>query len=379
MKRLLCLLLSLFLFGGCSNIGAAELGDRLIIEAIGIDSSENGFEITVLTLNTQQSGSANSTDTPDGVAKTFSAKAETLAAAFAEIDLVSGQYPLYSQARVIILGKELAENAPIAALNYFIREYTTRDDILLAVASGHAKEIISVDFGDNVLASKTIHSVLQSGEINGMTVTMPLYRFVSNLLNETDTAFLPILQVRKDTNSKDDSLRVVGTALFAKERWTATLNEEQTKGLLIASDRFDSGPLDLCYNANSISLAVQRCKTKIKLLDGERPQFLITITFSCDVIEYNTPSHRELDMETVKDLRSLAEEKVKRSIENTINKAVRENSCDILSFGRMLHKKQPVIYKQAVADYSNFLKNVPITVQVEAKITRTGKEILPFD
>lgn len=379
MKRLIIIMVSLVFFSGCSNISAAELGDRLIIEAIGIDSSEEGFEITVLALNTQQSGSANSTDTPDGVAKTYSAKGKTLASAFAAIDLISGQIPLYSQARVIILGKELTQNAPMTALNYFIREYTTRDDILLAAAESTAKQIININLGNNVLASKTIHSVLQSGSFNGMTVTMPMYKFISNLLNETDAAILPIIKITKDKETKTESIGIEGSLLFAAQNSNAVLDNEQTKGLLIANDKFDSGPIEIDYKGSKVSIAVQRCSTLITLLEKPKLKYTIEISLSCDIIEFNAPLHRELSMNDVERLRIATENKVNSIVKNTIDKAVRENKCDILSLGRMLKKKKPDRYKQAIKDYNSFLATIPIEITTNAKITRMGKEILPLN
>ncbi|MBQ6863568.1 MAG: Ger(x)C family spore germination protein [Clostridia bacterium] len=379
MKRLIIIMVSLVFFSGCSNISAAELGDRLIIEAIGIDTSEDGFEITVLALNTQQSGSANSTDTPDGVAKTYSAKGKTLASAFAAIDLISGQIPLYSQARVIILGKELTQNAPMTALNYFIREYTTRDDILLAAAESTAKQIININLGNNVLASKIIHSVLQSGSFNGMTVTMPMYKFISNLLNETDAAILPIVKITKDEETKTESIGIEGSLLFAAQNSNAVLDNEQTKGLLIANDKFDSGPIEIDYKGSKVSIAVQRCSTLITLLEKPELKYTIDISLSCDIIEFNAPLHRELSMNDVEKLRMATENKIHSIVKNTIGKAVRENKCDILSLGRMLKKKSTDSYNSAIKDYNSFLATIPIEIHTTAKITRMGKEILPLN
>lgn len=379
MKRLVILTILLCMLSGCSNIGAAELGERLIIEAIGVDTNDEGYTVTVLALNTQQTGSANSTDTPDGVAKIFSSSADTLSAAFADIDLISGQIPLYSQTRVLILGRELAENCPMNAMNYFLREYTTRDDVLVAVSDTTAAEILRFRPGKNELVSKTIHSILRSGKFNGMTLTMPIYKFINNLVNTTDSAALPILTLQKNLQADREEIDLKGTALFASRTWTATLNAEDSKGMLIASDDFDSGPLEVEFKNEKISLAIQRCKSKIRYSNDNGPHFTITISFSSDIIEYNAPQRKNLDMKTLESVRKLSEEKMISCVENFIENAMRNNGCDCLSFGRILKNKDPAEYETAIADFSKFLKNVPVTVFAESKITRTGKEILPFE
>ncbi|MBR6779504.1 MAG: hypothetical protein IKM24_00600, partial [Clostridia bacterium] len=198
MKILAIFLCFLLTFTGCSATVGTQLSNRLIIEAIGIDAQEDGFLVSVLALHTQQSNAANATEAQDSIGQVFSAKGKSLSEAFAQIDLVSGLVPLYSQTRVLIFGKEIAENEPMQALDFFIRNYTLRESILLAVADAKASEIIETELEKNTLVSKNVQDILESGQNNGLTVAVELYQFVNRFLDETDAAYLPVIKTQEN-------------------------------------------------------------------------------------------------------------------------------------------------------------------------------------
>lgn len=366
-----------FLFSGCSQSASTELSNRLIIEAIGIDESEDGYEVSILALNTLQSGSANSTETPDGLTKVFKAKGKSIADALAQIDLISSQVPLYSQARVLIIGNEAAKNQPLETLNFFIREYTTRDDILVAVSKTTAADIISADLGKNLLISKAVKNILESGQRNALTVTVPFYKFAGDLLDSTKSACLPILKVEKNDEYKDE-IKGSGLALFADKNQTATLEEDKTAGFLWAVNRIDSALLDVEYNNTDISLAVRKSKTKIRA-DKKNPcSFIISVTFSCDIIERNSTT-QVLTSQDLTAISTLAEKQVKNKIEDFLQVSMLENHCDCVGFIKQALKNIPQDSKKNEIDRNAFLKTIKTEIRTDCKILRSGREVLQKD
>lgn len=374
MKFLSVLLCIVLLFTGCSQSASTELSNRLIIEAIGIDSDESGYKVSVLALNTLQTGSAGSTESPDGIAKVFTAKGNSIADAFSQLDLISAQIPLYSQARVLIIGKETAENQPLSALNFFIREHTTRDDIPVAVAETTANRIITADLGKNLLVSKVTADLLSSGKRNGQTVRVPLYSFVSRLLNETDAAYLPVLTVEKNAQKKDE-IRAAGIALFANDNYTATLNNKTMNGFLYANNLIDSTLLEIDYNNKNISLTVRKIKTKTEINEKDPSVFSVAVSFSCDIIEHNS-TNQDLNEQDILQIKLLAQEKIKKYTEDFLYYTLHDCGCDCLGFGKRIRNKYPTYYEQISKNYTSFLKNVQTVVIAEGAIHRPGREVL---
>ena len=374
MKILSLILSFLLLFSGCSQSVSTELSNRLIIEAIGIDTDDDGYKVSILALNTLQTGSAGSTESPDGITKVFTAKGNSIADAFSQIDLISAQIPLYSQARVLIIGREVAENQPLSALNFFIREYTTRDDIPVAMAATTANKIITADLGKNLLVSKVIDNLLSSGTRNGQTVTVPLHLFASGLLNETDAAYLPVLQIEKNEQKKDE-ISSAGIAVFANDSYTATLNGHTMNGFLLANNLVDSILLEIEYNNKNIALAVRKIKTKTKIHSKDPSVFSVEISFACDIAEQNSmqQSFNEQDLQQIK---ILAQNKIKKNLDDFLYFTMNDCGCDCMNFGKRIRNKFPTYYETISKNYTDFLKNVQTIVTAEGKIHRPGREVL---
>ncbi len=373
--RLLSVLLCMILFlTGCSQEVSTELSNRLIIEAIGIDTDAAGYKVSVLALNTMQTGSAGSTDAPDGIAKVFTATGSSIAEAFSQLDLVSTQIPLYSQARVLILGKEVAENQPLSALNFFMREYTIRDDIPVAVSEATANKIITAEPGKSELVSKIIDNLLTSGARNGQTVNVPLYSFISCLLNETDAAYLPVLKVEKNVQNKDE-IRSAGIALFANENYTATLNGATMEGFLYANNLIDSILLEIEYQNQDIALAVRKIKAKTKINKKDPSVFSVDISFSCDIVEQNS-LQQSFSVQDIEQIKILAQEKVKKYMQDFLYYTMYDCACDCLGFGKRIRNKYPTHYEEIRENYTSFLRTAQITVVANASIHRPGREVL---
>lgn len=374
MSVLLCMIL---LLSGCSQSTSTEISNRLIIEAIGIDTDDAGYKVSILALNTMQTGSAGSTEAPDGISKVFTATGNSIAEAFSQLDLVSTQIPLYSQARVLIIGKDVADNQPLSALNFFIREYTTRDDIPVAVSETTANSIITADNGKSALVSKIIDNLLSSGSRNGQTVKVPLYSFISCLLNETDAAYLPVLKVEKNEQDKDE-IHAAGIAIFANENYTATLNGSTMEGFLYANNLTDSILLEFEHNNKNIALAVRKIKTKIKTDKTNPAEFSIKISFSCDIVERNS-FQQAFNEQDITQIKLLAEEKIKKYIDDFLYFTLHDCNSDCLGFGKRIRNKNQTYYEQISKNYTSYLNSIQTTILADGHVHRPGREILLAD
>ena len=189
--RLLFLLPLLLILCSCSFVEIVEIDDRLIVTALGIDVTDDGYEVTVQALNPSGEASGSSASQgSSGAAQTtqnFCFSGETVGDALIQIYTKTGFKPLYSQARILVLGKRAAEEKLSQTLDFFLREYATRTDILLAVSLSNAKEVVAASFGDSVIGAKELENAIKSGEYTSKSVTVPLYKFINliSISNQT--------------------------------------------------------------------------------------------------------------------------------------------------------------------------------------------------
>ena len=90
--KLLVLTVLILILCSCSFVEIVEIDDRLIITALGIDVTDEGYEVTVQALNTSSGGSGNSSSQSSGSQATqhFSVSGETVGDALLQIYTKTG-------------------------------------------------------------------------------------------------------------------------------------------------------------------------------------------------------------------------------------------------------------------------------------------------
>lgn len=366
----------ILLFSACDGIKITELNERLIIEAIGIDYGENGdYAVTVQALDSEATGSEQD-DASAQPTKTFVFSGASVGEALNGISVHTGKTPLYSQARVIIIGNEVAKRSIGEALDFFLREYTTRTDILTAVAEKSAKETVNASFGENAIGAQVIENALNSGEYTGNAVAVPLYKFINLLIDEKSGAFCPVIGVRKEELSDDARIEVTGTALFYGNTFRSVLNTEETRGLLFLTDRISSADLPLKSEDGIFTLRIVSSKTKTEPPKDGGNKFAIRITTECDITEFESPDFSMLTSAAVERARRASEEKIKEAAERALTSAYFTNGCDVCRFERRFWLSQPNRYRQLTDGGADLRKGFSAEITASVKIRRTGKETL---
>ena len=121
LKLLLLPILLIFLFSSCSY-STHELKNRLIIQAIGVDTIENGrVQVTLQTLNTEMAGNPNSGADLGNVINSLTTEGSTVAEAISNAAKQVGKLPMLSQNRLIVFGRDTAKAGIQPYLDYFVR------------------------------------------------------------------------------------------------------------------------------------------------------------------------------------------------------------------------------------------------------------------
>ena len=145
MKKLnfIFLIILLLLLTSCMS-QETEIKNRLVISGIGVDynKDKNEYELIVQVLETSKNSSEpGKSEVP---VTNYSVNGKTIAQAITSLGENTGKTPLYSQNRMIILGSSVTDARMIKALNFFVREYTSRPDVFIAAAEGKASDILTI-------------------------------------------------------------------------------------------------------------------------------------------------------------------------------------------------------------------------------------------
>ncbi len=378
--KFLILIPLLFILSACSFVEIVEIDDRLIITALGIDVTDEGYKITVQALNTSGKASGNSSSQGAGGASPttqhFSVSGKTVGDALVQIYTVTGFKPLFSQARILVLGKRAAEEKLSQSLDFFLREYATRTDILLAVSLSTAKEVVSASFGESVIGAKELENAVRSGEYTSKSVIVPLYKFVNLISGETDCAYCPIIGIEKNEFSENMIAFVSGTALFYDNKLQTVINSEDTLGLMLLTNQAKGAAIPVETPNGTYTLGIVSAKTKIKpMIEEDTAHFTIGTSIRCDIVEYENDDFSVISEEDIELIKENALAVIGERLQQTLKISFYANNCDICRFGKMLMLKDSDFYNKYISS-GDFADKIQYSLDIKISVRRVGKESL---
>lgn len=379
MKKYLLSLIPLFLLllFGCSAGNTTEINDRLIIEAIGIDiTGKDDFRITVQALDSISSGSGDTSANGDNITRSYCFYGDTVADAISEISAKTGLIPLFSQMRIILLGEKVVREKLNEALDYFIRENTARNDVLIAAASGEAKDITDADLGSNIIGGKIVEDILYSDISGNISYAVPLYKFISRLLSDTDCAYCPLMSTIADEVNKEFRMPAVsGLLIFGNDGNIIFVGKEQSKTVLLLNGVSDKALFTVKTDDGIFSLRTADIKTKIKITadENDMPFIQITRSIKCDLTEYESKKNMSISEKMIQKAARQCADDITQADAEMLRLLYYESGYDICRTNALFRLKFPKLYK-----LSAHKKNLPVqtTVTVNVTIRRTGREII---
>jgi len=365
------------IFGGCSTqTSKLELKNRLIVQGIGIDRADDGMlSVSVQALNTDVSSNSASSGAPDEVVKYYSVSGRSVSEAISKLSDITGSDPLISQNRIVVFGREFAEQGIADYLDDFVRTTENRITVYVAVADGKAEDIIFAKLGENIIPARRAEQIIRSSDFNANVVSTRVFELLNTFSDGTASAALPVLKCEKD--GENDVIEVSATALFKDERLIGEKEDETATGILWANGRIGKGEIafegagGVNVTANIIKSGT-RVKTEIK---NGKPCFNIMIKCSLDLSEVNRSVFEIMGLDDINKIGEYAEQAIKNYVENSINECIMKESADVFGFGRRLKRTCPSYYKANVSDWSEMMKNCEYNTQVNVKIERVGGSV----
>ena len=130
MKKIIILLIPLLLLTGCYDY--RELSDLAIITAVSIDKIDNNLEVAIQVVNPKKEQDTTSTNEPDFV--TYTSSAKTVQEALRKVVNDSPAKLYGSHMEILIISEEVAKNNLNEILDFFSRDPEPRSEINLFIA-----------------------------------------------------------------------------------------------------------------------------------------------------------------------------------------------------------------------------------------------------
>lgn len=341
MKRIIiivCVCVFMCIPQGCTS---KQLNERMVIQGMGIDYTDNNYIVTVMYMNTD----ATNQNEPF---KTLTGKGRTITEAVTAIVSKNGLEPLYSHNSFILLGDSLCKNGVSEALEFFAGYYQCRPSVNVLVGSQDAHKLMSV----KDITPQAIADIAESKNTTGRALTMPMYKFMSDILNETSSACTGLLTL------EDDKLKYSGIAVFDGDTVSYKLNGTQTMGVMLLRGESD-------ISAEVIPLGGENKSFALKYEDNKLDVYVKNNRLYCDVTikgEATVYEYTKADAE--------AEERIENRINTLLNESIKActvKGSDIFNMGKILRQKYYDSYI-SITSWNELVKNGVYTVNSDISL-----------
>lgn len=182
----------------------ARLNMRAIVTGLAIDKVDGKYEVTAQIVKTSPSTeSSGEKATVNFVSDT----AETIIGAIAKLSYKTGKTAGFSHTNFLILGKDVLEDDLVKTLDYFMRDNTITDSMLLLIAEDKASDEIKKTKDVELSIAVGLQKVFMYREKEGDGVMVSLLEFLKDSISPSKTSVASVLNLKSnEENSKDNPL-----------------------------------------------------------------------------------------------------------------------------------------------------------------------------
>ncbi|QUI21094.1 Ger(x)C family spore germination protein [Vallitalea pronyensis] len=370
------ILVQICLLSGCWS--KKELDEISILSGVGIDvGEEKQLRLTMQVILHRemkiesQSGKRGGEEKPT---QNVVVEGNSLIDANRNYILQTGRRGYWSHINVLIIGEELAKKGISPILDVLERDQEVRRRTYLLVAKGNAKEILDAETIDlEIIQAFNISDMVKLSESNGKNVMVDLHRYFLRASKNFNNAFMTGIGIidKGCTNN----LELMDTAIFNENKLVGWFDNIETRGLLWVLGEIQSCIIEVQYPLEKglyVYIDNLRASSSIKpvIRDNTLEKLIVNIASEGKVAESNT----EVDLSKGDIIKKLEEDTAK-VIEEEVYKAIekgKELEVDIFTFDEAINRENPKLWKEIEDYWLDIFPSVPVEVNVDMTIRRTG-------
>ena len=311
------------IFSGCNS---TQLNQRLIVQGMGIDKNINGYDITLIVLDTENEEKENAV-------KLMYTDGRNVDEALCRIENQRGKKLLLSQCLFIMMNKEASRDYQ-NTLSYFADMSEMQKTSNLMVTDDSSKNTLSTAIEKLGYQSEYINVLADSKAIDQTEVHCSLIDYISSVKSEK-TLLFPHIVIKDEISA----LSVEGSYLADKDGEYYNMTSDETIGTLIVNQKVN----DFTDTVGDVSYKTEKVKSNIIPIwkDG-----FFEIHFDIEIY---------LDKKYSKDILNNIQKNIAGKVNAGIEKTILKSGIDVFAIGKYIRSAYPEVYKNG--DVKEFLKN----------------------
>lgn len=382
MKKILTLLIPLFLITGCYNY--QELNDLGIITATEIDKINDEFKITVQIVNPKKQSDTSKANQPAFI--TYTSTGKTIHEAYRNLIQKTSRKIYAMHMQVLIIKDNLAKENITEMLDFYFRNIEIRKEFYVLIDTTENEE------NNNLLEILTPLTNLSSQNILNTLKSDNKYISVSNLttfndlidtyLNEKKELVLPTIYIKgnskegdKEENIKSTSsisdLSLGNLAIFKNEKMLGILTREESITVNILKG--NAKEMLITFNCSKDKYASGKVildKPKIDI-DIKNLKINIEIKGTADLTEYTCNNNLNSE-KVIENINNELNKHYENIMKNNIKNINEKYNSDIYNFRNMIYIKDYKYYNTIKDDYYNKVFN-KLKYNINSKINLVTK------
>ena len=178
-------LAGVLVFLAASSRNYIELHERLIIQGLGIDRTEQGYKVSVQALKT----------TEEEKIELLVTEGDTVYDTLNNLSLQIGKVPLYTHNIMVVIGRSAAEHGLDDVLDFFVRYHEARPTESVFMARDTAGELFAHQEDGQYTLLKDIDESAHARQYNSQLVQVEVMDVINDLYRRSNSAHLPILSL----------------------------------------------------------------------------------------------------------------------------------------------------------------------------------------
>ncbi|MCL4426580.1 MAG: Ger(x)C family spore germination protein [Firmicutes bacterium] len=272
--------------------------------------------------------------------------------------------------KVVVIGEEAARQGVGELFDYFLRDREPRFTLLVAVARGTARGILSTEPALEKTVGQEIDLLSRYISDDSTSLFPDMADFVGRLWTPGEEAVAPALTAYEDeTGSR--RLRVEGLAVFRKGRLVGWFTPQESRGLLWVLGKVEGGAIDLACSQGRVALEVTGQSVRVQPgFIADRPVVEVHLRDDTNLAEEQCPGP-VFTPETLKAIEMQAEDKIRDEIMTTLTKA-QEMRADVFGFGRAFRGRYPGKWREMEGQWEEIFSRLEVKVTADVTIRRSG-------
>lgn len=366
----------LFLLTSCWS--QQDIDERAIVLAVGLDkAADNKVEITLQIVKITQASKGNDSKQSEKPIWVNSSKGNTVFEAIRNQLVKSNRKPFFGHIRMIVIGEELAKDGIIEVINFFERDHEIRLTPHILIAKGiSAKSVLEAESELEDFPATHLESIIKNNTANAKlqnTTLIDVLKAMNRPGHDPAVGTIESLEIKKKLTIKD--LEVKGAAILKEHKLVGFLSPIETRGFLFTQDKVKGTIINIpdpYEKDKEVAVEILRSRGKRDVILEQNKLKLVIDIKAVGNIGGQESSMDLSSSDTLSKLEVLTEKRIEKEIKDAINIAQKKYKSDFLAFSRIAHKKYPEYWKNIKSNWIEVFSSVPIDINVEVKIKRTG-------